>query len=219
MAIIVVFYVLLFPVIATYFRLYYVVIFNPDFLPRGASWNGSASEYESRRSRIRRKASRSRKGGHGNREKRLPSTTEGVDIERQAGGVAFPLTDFGQESFWTKDIFICQDDGRPAYCSKCCQFKTDRSHHNQDVDRCVRKLDHFCPWYLSSIPGLVSKNMADFLFRVGGVVSESSYKFFLQFIFYTALFTCFTLIVSAIFVSELRSDVSLCGTSGFVFFD
>jgi palmitoyltransferase len=51
--------------------------------------------------------------------------------------------------------------------------------------------------------------MTDFVFRVGGVVSESSYKFFLQFIFYTALFTCFTLIVSAIFISELHSDVSL----------
>ncbi|CRG87728.1 hypothetical protein PISL3812_04748 [Talaromyces islandicus] len=188
-AIIVIFYLLLFPVLATYLRLYYVVVFCPDFLPRGASWTGSESEYESNSLRRRRKGSRSREvGGHRNREKRLPSMTEAVDIEHQAGGVAFPLTDFAQESFWTKDFFICQDDGRPSYCSKCCQFKTDRSHHNRNVDRCVRKLDHFCPW-------------------VGGVVSESSYKFFLQFIFYTALFTCFTLIVCAIFVSELRSDI------------
>lgn len=50
--------------------------------------------------------------------------------------------------------------------------------------------------------------MANLNFRVGGVVSESSYKFFLQFVFYTALFTFFNLIVCAIFVAELRSDVS-----------
>lgn len=148
-AIIVLFYLLLFPVIATYLRLYYVVSFSPDFLPRGVSWTGSEPDFETRYARIRRKGAKLREGRHKNREKRVPSPAEAVDIERQAGGAAFPLTDFAQESFWTKDVFICQDDGRPAYCSKCCQFKTDRSHHNRDADRCVRKLDHFCPWYLN----------------------------------------------------------------------
>ncbi|KAH8701729.1 DHHC zinc finger membrane protein [Talaromyces proteolyticus] len=207
-AIIVLFYVLLFPVIVTYLRLYYIVAFNPDFLPRGAGWNPSKSEENETKSHARSRRRKRRLsnqdevsgsysngngggGGHdNNREKRrrhsTTTATQATDVE-QRGGVAFPLNDLSQETFWKKDIFICQDDGRPAYCSKCCQFKTDRSHHNRDFDRCVRKLDHFCPW-------------------VGGVVSESSYKFFLQFVFYTAFFTCFALIVFAIFIAELHSD-------------
>jgi palmitoyltransferase len=44
-------------------------------------------------------------------------------------------------------------------------------------------MDHFCPW-------------------VGGIVSETSFKFFIQFLFYTALFTTHTLIFSAYFLAE-----------------
>ncbi|EED17522.1 DHHC zinc finger membrane protein [Talaromyces stipitatus ATCC 10500] len=184
-AIIVVFYVLLFPTITTYLRLVLVVAFNPDYLPRGADWAPTEPEHESWLSKRRRRADHGNEITTKNNEKR--SAAESADIARQTGGVAYPLDENGQEKFWMKDIYVCQDDGRPAYCSKCCQFKTDRAHHNRDADRCVRKLDHFCPW-------------------VGGVVSESSFKFFLQFVIYTAFFTCFCLIVLAIFVAEHRSD-------------
>jgi palmitoyltransferase len=191
-AIIVVFYVLLFPAITAYLRLYFVVMYSPDYLPRGANW--VPPEPDNRTWASRRRNRKKRKSGpengdvENNQEKPQRSAAESTDIECQTGGVAFPLGEAALESFWMKDIFVCQDDGRPAYCSKCCQFKTDRSHHNRDVDRCVRKLDHFCPW-------------------VGGVVSESSYKFFLQFVVYTAIFTCFGLIVFAYFIAERRSEV------------
>lgn len=42
------------------------------------------------------------------------------------------------------------------------------------------------------------------VFRVGGVVSESSHKFFIQFVFYTAIFCGFNLVVLSIFTAELR---------------
>lgn len=48
--------------------------------------------------------------------------------------------------------------------------------------------------------------------RVGGVVSESSHKFFLQFVFYTALFCGFNLVVLANFLAELRHEVSAWAT-------
>lgn len=164
--------------------------YSPDYLPRGANWVPPEPDDRSWVSRRRnRKKKKSGSNGANGSEKWQRTAAESADIERQTGGVAFPLSgDAAQESFWMKDIFVCQDDGRPAYCSKCSQFKTDRSHHNRDVDRCVRKLDHFCPW-------------------VGGVVSESSHKFFLQFVIYTAVFTGFCLIVFAYFVAEHRSDV------------
>ncbi len=49
---------------------------------------------------------------------------------------------------YTKDVFVCEGDGRPKWCSECENWKPERSHHSRDVGRCVRKFDHFCPWYV-----------------------------------------------------------------------
>ena len=46
--------------------------------------------------------------------------------------------------------------------------------------------------------------------RVGGIISETSYKFFVQLMAYGTLFCVFTLVVMAYFVAEARSLVSLC---------
>lgn len=61
----------------------------------------------------------------------------------------------GLENFYTRDIFECTADGRPIWCSPCGAWKPDRAHHCSEIGRCVRKMDHFCPW-------------------VGGIVSETS---------------------------------------------
>ena len=45
--------------------------------------------------------------------------------------------------------------------------------------------------------------------RVGGVVSETSFKFFIQFLFYALLFAVYNLIVMAVCAAELRRHVSL----------
>ncbi|KHO00378.1 DHHC zinc finger membrane protein [Metarhizium album ARSEF 1941] len=73
----------------------------------------------------------------------------------------------GLEAFYSKDVFACEADGRPKWCSECRQWKPDRAHHSRELGRCVRKMDHLCPW-------------------VGGMVSETSFNFFTQFTFYTA---------------------------------
>lgn len=44
--------------------------------------------------------------------------------------------------------------------------------------------------------------------RVGGVVSETSFKFFIQFVVYTAIFCVYLLIVSAYYTAEIRRNVS-----------
>ncbi|PHH74091.1 hypothetical protein CDD82_5111 [Ophiocordyceps australis] len=72
----------------------------------------------------------------------------------------------GLEAFYSKDVFVCESDGRPRWCSLCHQWKPDRAHHASELGRCVRKMDHVCPW-------------------VGGVVSETSFNFFFHFTFYT----------------------------------
>lgn len=56
--------------------------------------------------------------------------------------------------------------------------------------------------------GLVGKSLLTG-HRVGGVVSETSFKFFIQFVVYTAIFCAFILIVTAIYTAELVRQVSL----------
>jgi palmitoyltransferase len=45
------------------------------------------------------------------------------------------------------------------------------------------------------------------------VVSETSFKFFIQFLVYTTVFCAFTLIVSAYFTAELKRQVSTVYTT------
>ena len=93
----------------------------------------------------------------------------------------------GLEDFWMRDVFACDPRGVPIWCSHCNAWKPDRAHHNQDCGRCTTKMDHFCPW-------------------VGGVVGERSYKFFVQFNFYSFLLSTFTTGVLAFFVAEQKES-------------
>ncbi|KAI0130557.1 palmitoyltransferase PFA5 [Xylariales sp. AK1849] len=75
----------------------------------------------------------------------------------------------GLEQFYTKEVFVCENDGRPKWCSECCNWKPDRAHHSSEINRCVIRMDHYCPW-------------------VGGMIGENSFKFFTQFTMYTAFY-------------------------------
>ncbi|KAK8205248.1 DHHC palmitoyltransferase-domain-containing protein [Phyllosticta capitalensis] len=78
------------------------------------------------------------------------------------------------KTFRPKEMFIVAPDCLPRWCKTCETFKPDRTHHCSDLGRCVRRMDHFCPW-------------------VGGIVSETTTKFFVQFLFYAMLFCVFML--------------------------
>ena len=53
----------------------------------------------------------------------------------------------------------------PIWCEECHNWKPDRTHHDSHTGRCVCKMDHFCPW-------------------VGGIISATMYKYYVQFLFY-----------------------------------
>jgi palmitoyltransferase len=147
-AIIAVYYVLLIPMIATYIRLVYNVLWNPGYLPFGAERVQAESSQDHKHSRGKRRRRRSSSRKAQDAEKQEPTEMDlESGVNAHTGGEAFKLDSAGLESFYTKDVFVCQEDGRPPWCSTCCQFKTDRAHHCREVDRCVRKMDHFCPWY------------------------------------------------------------------------
>lgn len=96
----------------------------------------------------------------------------------------------GLEEFWQRSVFVCNSRGLPIWCSQCENWKPDRAHHNRDVGRCTAKMDHFCPW-------------------VGGVVGERSYKFFVQFNFYSFLLSGYVTGALAYFVAEKKENSGL----------
>ncbi|KAK8103165.1 DHHC zinc finger domain-containing protein [Apiospora sp. TS-2023a] len=101
----------------------------------------------------------------------------------------------GLEQFYTKDVFICETDGRPKWCSECSNWKPDRAHHSSELNRCVLRMDHYCPW-------------------AGGMVGENSFKFFVQFTTYTA---CYCGIVLGAAGSTLKKKMSSgAGVDGFL---
>jgi palmitoyltransferase len=54
----------------------------------------------------------------------------------------------GLEDFASRDVYVCEPDGLPPFCKYCWNWKPDRTHHNKTMGRCVRRFDHFCPWYV-----------------------------------------------------------------------
>lgn len=50
------------------------------------------------------------------------------------------------ESFYHRDVYTCRSDGLPMWCSECQNWKPDRAHHSGEIQRCVYKMDHYCPW-------------------------------------------------------------------------
>ncbi|RAH71671.1 DHHC family palmitoyltransferase [Aspergillus aculeatinus CBS 121060] len=184
-AILVIYYVLLLLVLTTYFRLLHTVTWNAGLLPRKAPPPAETEPAPPQSSgRHHRKKKRHRRHRSVEKANAIDRDVES-GADSTADGDMTPWDTHGMETFYTKDVFVCQPDGRPLYCSTCCHFKPDRTHHCREVDRCVRKMDHFCPW-------------------VGGVVSETSFKFFIQFVFYTALYCIFCLIVCAVFTAEIK---------------
>lgn len=134
--------------VVTYLHLYYHVLWNPGYLPIGdhklQDDQSDENEKKTKKSHRRRHRKSARKAES---EKTTQSDT---DVERGLGptsGGVKSEPDLDLESFYTKDVFVCQQDGRPLWCSTCCQYKTDRAHHCRELGRCVRKMDHFCPWY------------------------------------------------------------------------
>ena len=188
-AVLVLYFLLLLLMGVTYFRLIYTVVTNPGYVERSAQWY---SQQDDKRKQNKRPSRSSH--GHAESEKRSEANGSLAGYAH-TGPDASSNTLTGEQrpglhDFFSRDVFICQGDGRPIWCTHCQNWKPDRAHHCREVDRCVRKMDHYCPW-------------------VGGVVSETTFKFFVQFVGWTAIYCFFNLITMAILVAE---HVRIAGT-------
>ncbi|GAP89966.1 putative palmitoyltransferase PFA5 [Rosellinia necatrix] len=170
-AILVLYFVFLLLMISTYARTLYNANFDPGAVPLGPK----AVE------RLREKDGRRREPSYG------PDDIEGRAYE--AAPDNNPDSP-GLECFYSRDAFVCENDGRPKWCSECCNWKQDRVHHSREIGRCVYRMDHYCPW-------------------AGGMIGEKSFKFFVQFTTYTALYCAVVLGATA---HALRQQIGQDGT-------
>ncbi|KAK1580333.1 DHHC zinc finger domain-containing protein [Colletotrichum navitas] len=157
--------------IATYLRTFIKIKMDPGLVPLGPQAQHPSRELNKKRRRRK----------EGDLESQPYFT--GPDQDPDSPGL---------EAFYSKDVFVCESDGRPKWCSECRNWKPDRAHHSSEVGRCVRKMDHYCPW-------------------VGGMVSETSFKFFAQFTFYCTLYCAIALAQAAYCLALQARDGTVDG--------
>ncbi len=153
-AILVLYAILLLFMAFTYFRLIYTVTANPGYVAQGPQWHLK----QQKETRTKRQHRKGRKSIDNSDPLKTKGKNEGLETraERRFGGGAYTEEAFdaptttepapGLRDFYDKDVFVCQGDGRPIWCSTCENWKPDRAHHCREIERCVRKMDHFCPW-------------------------------------------------------------------------
>jgi len=134
----VIYFILMLSMAITYFRLLYVVLFDPGFVPLGRPALNDIAKHK--RNEKRRRKVGARDDGLGGWEYEAPPKKV-VNWHTDADAP-------GLEEFYRRDVFVCEMDGKPKWCTDCGNWKPDRAHHCSDVGRCVHKMDHFCPWYV-----------------------------------------------------------------------
>lgn len=102
------------------------------------------------------------------------------------GIVPIPRTTLDFSDIHSGQKSPCMNNGWTV-CMKCETYRPPRAHHCRVCQRCIRRMDHHCPW-------------------INNCVGEYNQKFFLQFLFYTGMACIFT--ISLVIVSWLLDPVS-----------
>ena len=154
--ILVIYFLLLIPVAICYFRIIQTIIVNPGYIPRGPQWHEGLQDPGLQASSRgtgpwwRASAGPQEKSGYPTSNQAIDSgELFGRDYAQTTGlygNIDVTVRQNGLEEFWARDTFVCDAEGRPKFCSTCLNFKPDRAHHCKEVGRCVRKMDHYCPW-------------------------------------------------------------------------
>ncbi|KAG9240583.1 hypothetical protein BJ878DRAFT_483719 [Calycina marina] len=176
-AILVMHIILLILMLSSFLRLLQVTVLDPPLLPLGPK---AVQDRQSAGQRHRKHTDEGTTGSEYKAE-RDSGISSNMVVEQSDPDSS------GLELFYTKDIFVCQLDGKPNFCSECNNWKPDRAHHCSMNGCCILKMDHFCPW-------------------VGGPLGENNIKYFIQFNGYTALFCAELLVIMAFYMVKQRNE-------------
>ena len=135
----------MFLIAVTYLRLVCTIIFNPGYVPRGPQWfaqREKKTQLKHARDAIGEVKSSDLDGKKSEKDGETFSIAYGGEPRPLAQDEASPFL----EEFSGKEVYICEGNGKPIWCPYCSNWKPDRAHHCREVGRCVRKMDHFCPW-------------------------------------------------------------------------
>jgi palmitoyltransferase len=161
----------------SFLRLVYITTFDPPYVPLGSS---APPAHRHRISSRGIGKARTLESGIALGEYDTGDDSRGTAADAKARN---DPDSPGLELFYTKDVFTCEVDGRPSWCSSCANWKPDRAHHCSSSGRCITKMDHYCPW-------------------VGGPIGETNFKYFIQFNGYATLYCIHLLVVMAIYVRQ-----------------
>ncbi|KAH7969362.1 palmitoyltransferase ZDHHC20-A [Rhipicephalus sanguineus] len=89
-----------------------------------------------------------------------------------------------------RGIITVGPDGCARYCESCQLLKPDRCHHCSVCRRCIKKMDHHCPWF-------------------NNCVGFNTYKFFLLTLFYAVALCVYSVATLGAHLIAWLSDPSL----------
>lgn len=138
--VLVIYFLLFILMTSSFFRLVYITVCDPPYTTLGPQ------AVRNRRQKIKNQGHLGKEGGIGGAEYDAEAGTGGG--QTNTFGTNSDPDSPGLELFYTKDVFVCERDGKPKWCSECMNWKPDRTHHCSSSGRCIKKMDHFCPWYV-----------------------------------------------------------------------
>lgn len=106
----------------------------------------------------------------------LPQTR--LDFSDIHSGEIGKKSNFLSWSFLYKSLILGLDREDWTVCTRCETYRPPRAHHCRICKRCIRRMDHHCPW-------------------INNCVGERNQKFFLQFLIYVGMLSTYavTLVV------------------------